>query len=97
MDRNNVIGFVLLGVLIIAFFFMQSRFANQQRVAEAQKQATEDSIKRVEDSLNLLKNPIIEEKKETTLSNAAVAIPDSLKSTLSADAIAKIFSCSSGN
>ena len=90
MDRNNVIGFVLLGVLIIAFFFMQSRFANQQRVAEAQKQATEDSIKRVEDSLNLLKNPIIEDKKETTLSNAAVAIPDSLKSTLSADAIAKM-------
>ncbi|MBK7442374.1 MAG: membrane protein insertase YidC [Bacteroidetes bacterium] len=90
MDRNNVIGFVLLGVLIIAFFFMQSRFANQERVAQAKKQATEDSIKRVEDSLNLLKNPIVTETKEAVISNSASAIPDSIKSKLSPEAILKM-------
>lgn len=87
MDRNNVIGFILLGVLIIAFFFMQSRFANEQRVADAIKQHTEDSIKRVEDSLNLLKNPIIEKAVKPAFSDGEAVIADSLKNTLSPTAI----------
>ncbi len=48
MDRRNIIGFVLLGVLLIGFFIMQSRFANEQRVVAAKQQQIEDSIKRVE-------------------------------------------------
>lgn len=78
MDRNNVIGFVLLGALIIAFFFVQSRYADNARVAEAAKQQTEDSIKRVQDSLAKLALPKETAKQETTIS----AIPDSLKNNM---------------
>ncbi len=57
MDRKNVIGFVLLGILIIGFFIMQTRTANEQRIAEAIKKHTEDSIAQVkklrEDSIAL--------------------------------------------
>jgi len=87
MDRNNVIGFVLLGVLIIAFFFMQSRFANEQRVADAKKQYTEDSIKRVDDSLNFIKNPIVQKSITPAFSDAGTTIPDSIKNALTAGAI----------
>lgn len=78
MDRNNVIGFVLLGALIIAFFFVQSRYADNARVAEAAKQQTEDSIKRVQDSLAKLELPKETAKQETTIS----ALPDSLKNKM---------------
>ena len=78
MDRNNVIGFVLLGALIIAFFFVQSRHADNARVAEAAKQQTEDSIKRVQDSLAKLELPKETAKQETTIS----ALPDSLKNKM---------------
>lgn len=81
MDRNNVIGFVLLGVLIIAFFFMQSRYANEQRVADAKKQHTEDSIKQVQDSLKLLESPILENATATTI-NAEPAVDDSLRNAM---------------
>lgn len=57
MDRKNVIGFILLGILIVGFFIMQTRTANEQRVAEAIKKHTEDSIAQVkklrEDSIAL--------------------------------------------
>jgi len=78
MNRNNVIGFVLLGVLIIAFFFMQSRYANEARVAQAKKQHTEDSIKRVQaikDSILALQNP---KKTDAVTTTISAAIPENL-------------------
>ena len=89
MDRNSVIGFILLGVLIVVFFVFQSREANRIRVEQAVKQHTEDSIKHVQDSLELLKNP----PKPATLSEAKqvnTTVPDSLKESLSPDAIKRM-------
>lgn len=88
MERNNVIGFVLLGVLIIAFFFMQSRYANQARLEEAKKQHTADSIKRVEhikDSIAELSKPKPVAQVETTIS----ALPDTIKAGMTAEQIKK--------
>jgi hypothetical protein len=45
MDRNTVIGFVLLGVLFIAYLAIESR--NSQAV-EARQAYLQDSIQRVE-------------------------------------------------
>lgn len=61
MDRNNVIGFVLLGILIVVFFVFQSRDANRIRLEQAKIQHTEDSIKnvkRIADSVYLANNPV---------------------------------------
>ncbi|MFI5171683.1 MAG: membrane protein insertase YidC, partial [Chitinophagales bacterium] len=95
MDRNNVIGFILLGVLIIVFFLFQSRNANEARVEEAAKQEaakqhTADSIKRVQDSLYLINNPLKKDSIITTIENAPVLVPDSLKKNLSTAAVKKL-------
>ncbi|MEZ5014575.1 MAG: membrane protein insertase YidC [Chitinophagales bacterium] len=76
MERNNVIGFILLGVLIIAFFFMQSRFANEQRLAEAKKQYTEDSIKHIQDSIKLANMP--KDTAAAIVENTDVVVPANL-------------------
>lgn len=90
MDRNNVIGFVLLGVLIIAFFFMQSRYANEARIEQAKQQHIADSIKQVEhikDSIAQLSNP----KPAATNTGAAIsAIPDTVKAQMDPASIAKM-------
>ncbi len=97
MDRNNVIGFVLLGILIVVFFVFQSRDANRIRVEQAKKHHIEDSIKlakadsiRIVDSIFLAKNPPKETAPALNGSSAVVAIPDSLKKTLSAEAIKRM-------
>lgn len=89
MDRNTVIGFVLLGALIIAFFFMQSRVANEARIEQAKKQHIEDSIKRVEhikDSIAELSKPKPVQQQVT----AAITLPDSVANTMSPEAAAKL-------
>lgn len=89
MDRNTVIGFVLLGALIIAFFFMQSRVANEARIEQAKKQHIEDSIKRVEhikDSIAELSKPKPVQPQVT----AAITLPDSVANTMSPEAAAKL-------
>lgn len=45
MDRNTVIGFVLLGVLFIAYLFVQTRFSQAEQIEQARLQ---DSLQRVE-------------------------------------------------
>lgn len=91
MDRNNVIGFVLLGVLIIAFFFMQSRYANEARLEQAKQQHIEDSIKRAEfikDSIAELSKP---KKEPAQVVGAAIsAMPDSLMQNLSPEEQQKV-------
>ncbi|MFN3940633.1 MAG: membrane protein insertase YidC, partial [Chitinophagales bacterium] len=57
MDRNTIIGFVLLGALFIGYLTIQSNIAQKARVQEAMQQ---DSIRvanemRVADSLNKIK------------------------------------------
>lgn len=89
MDRNTVIGFVLLGGLIIAFFFMQSRVANEARLEQAKKQHIEDSIKRVEhikDSIAELSKP----KELPAQNGTAIQLADSVTKTLSPEAAAKL-------
>ena len=45
MDRNTVIGFVLLGVLFIAYLFVQTRFSQAEQIEQARLQ---DYLQRVE-------------------------------------------------
>ncbi|MES2850750.1 MAG: membrane protein insertase YidC [Bacteroidota bacterium] len=44
MDRNTVIGFVLIGLLMMGMFYFNSRGQNEARMIEAQKKKTEDSL-----------------------------------------------------
>ncbi|MBP7400883.1 MAG: membrane protein insertase YidC [Chitinophagales bacterium] len=58
MDRNTVIGFVLLGALFIGYLTIQSRISQKARVQEVMQQ---DSIRvaeemRIADSLQIIKN-----------------------------------------
>ena len=52
-DRNTVIGFVILALLFFGFFY----YNNQQQIALQKEKATKDSIARVTDSLQQLKQP----------------------------------------
>lgn len=60
-DRNNVIGFIVLGLLFFAFFYYnskeQNRYLAEKKKQEAQ-QHVRDSIKRAQDSvINYKNNP----------------------------------------
>lgn len=93
MDRNNVIGFVLLGILIVVFFVFQSRDANRIRVEQAIKQHREDSIKNVEriaDSIYQASLPVEKDTAGITETTLSVMIPDSLKRNLSAEALIRL-------
>ena len=53
MDRNTVIGFVLLAVLLFLYLFLSTKSSQD---LQKQKQASEDSIaavKRVQDSIRI--------------------------------------------
>jgi YidC/Oxa1 family membrane protein insertase len=52
-DRNTVIGFVLLAILFIGFFY----YTSQQQAALQKQTATKDSIARAKDSLSKLNSP----------------------------------------
>ena len=47
MDRRQVLGFVLLGILFVGFLLVQSRIAQREQVAEAMKQ---DSLRIVRET-----------------------------------------------
>lgn len=51
MDRNTVIGFVLIGLLMMGMFYFNSQGANEQKRIAAQQKKTEDSL------INLNKRP----------------------------------------
>jgi YidC/Oxa1 family membrane protein insertase len=84
MDRNNVTGFVLLGILLIAFFIFQSRFSAQQREELVQKQHIEDSIRQANqpefDSAALIR------PKQTS----TITLPDSVLQNFSQDEIKQL-------
>lgn len=44
MDRNTVIGFVLIGLLMMGMFWFNSRGENERRMIAAQQKKTEDSL-----------------------------------------------------
>lgn len=93
MDRNNVIGFVLLGILIVVFFVFQSRDANRIRLEQAKIQHTEDSIKnvkRIADSIYLVNNPVKVDTGVSAITTTSALIPDSLKRNLSAEALIRL-------
>ncbi len=93
MDRNNVIGFVLLGILIVVFFVFQSRDANRIRLEQAKIQHTEDSIKnvkRIADSVYLANNPVKIDSGSSAITTISTLIPDSLKRNLSAEALIRL-------
>ncbi|MBK7037092.1 MAG: membrane protein insertase YidC [Chitinophagales bacterium] len=93
MDRNNVIGFVLLGILIVVFFVFQSRDANRIRLEQAKIQHTEDSIKnvkRIADSIYLVNNPVKVDTGASAIITTSALIPDSLKRNLSAEALIRL-------
>src|SRR5579872_6552767 len=78
-DRNTVIGFVLLGVLLVAYIFISTK---NSRVLEAQRLHIEDSINRVrtlqaaearlKDSIVQAQNPAVAKVVDTTGFNAAI-------------------------
>lgn len=93
MDRNNVIGFVLLGILIVVFFVFQSRDANRIRLEQAKIQHTEDSIKnvkRIADSIYLANNPVKVDSASSAVTTISALIPDSLRKNLSAEALIRL-------
>lgn len=59
-DRNNVIGFVVLGLLFIAFFYYNSKEQGQylaQKRKQEEQQRIKDSAQRAQDSILHYKNP----------------------------------------
>lgn len=78
-DRNTVIGFVLLGVLLIAYLYISTK---NSRELEAQRLHYEDSVSRVrarqaaearrKDSVALAQNPAVVKQVDTTGINAAI-------------------------
>lgn len=51
MDRNSIIGFVLISILLIVYFiYNQDQVEKQQAIAQ-QEQARQDSLQAIEDSL----------------------------------------------
>jgi YidC/Oxa1 family membrane protein insertase len=52
-DRNTIVGFVLLAVLFLGFFY----YTNQQQAALAKQKTYQDSVTRAKDSLAKLNQP----------------------------------------
>ena len=60
-DRNNVIGFIVLGLLFIGFFYFNSKEQNlylAEKRKQEEKKRVKDSTKRAQDSIiNYRSNP----------------------------------------
>ncbi len=60
-DRNTVIGFALLGVLFIGYFYWNNKEQMASRKVAQEKARVEDSIrnvqKKIQDSIDMVKNP----------------------------------------
>ena len=64
MDRNTVIGFVLLGALFIGFFWFQSQSAHKLEAEQAKQAHTEDSIRQVHRADSIAQATQLEQKKK---------------------------------
>lgn len=97
-DRNTVIGFLILGVLFIGYFIMNSREQQKFAVERARLDSTkrsQDSIHRYQDSATRFKNapeqtPAVEVAKDTTTAGFVSALNGSETITTVENDVVKI-------
>lgn len=82
MNRNNVIGFILLGILFVGFLLVQNYYSQQERMEQAIAQYRQDSIaqiRRQDSIINAQKQ--LEEAAKVAAQTPSVAssAPDSLR------------------
>ncbi len=59
-DRNTVLGFIVLGILFIGYFYYNSKEQNEQlawKKTQDQARYKQDSAKRAQDSIIRFRNP----------------------------------------